>query len=98
MRWVSSVKEEAPHEKCSVAGALSGKPRAASGRIEPREFLRNASRYAGMSVRIVTWNIQKGIGVDLRRDLKRTTRVLSALAPDVVGLQEVLRVDRFDQA
>jgi len=51
-----------------------------------------------MSVRVVTWNIQKGIGVDLRRDLARTARVLSGLAPDVVGLQEVLRVARFDQA
>ena len=51
-----------------------------------------------MSIRIVSWNIQKGIGVDLRRDLTRTASVLSGLAPDVVGLQEVLRCDRFDQA
>jgi endonuclease/exonuclease/phosphatase family metal-dependent hydrolase len=51
-----------------------------------------------VSVRIVSWNIQKGIGVDLQRNLPRTARVLSELAPDVVGLQEVLRTDRCDQA
>jgi endonuclease/exonuclease/phosphatase family metal-dependent hydrolase len=51
-----------------------------------------------MSLQIVSWNIQKGIGIDLRRDLRRTARVLSSLAPDLVGLQEVLRVERFDQA
>jgi endonuclease/exonuclease/phosphatase family metal-dependent hydrolase len=51
-----------------------------------------------MGMRIVSWNIQKGIGVDLRRDLGRTTRVLRELSPDVVGLQEVLRIERCDQA
>jgi endonuclease/exonuclease/phosphatase family metal-dependent hydrolase len=51
-----------------------------------------------MSLRIVSWNIQKGIGVDLRRDLKRTAGVLSELSADVVGLQEVLRTATLDQA
>jgi endonuclease/exonuclease/phosphatase family metal-dependent hydrolase len=51
-----------------------------------------------MSLRIVSWNIQKGIGVDLRRDLRRTASVLSALSADVVGLQEVLRTAMLDQA
>ena len=47
-----------------------------------------------MSLRLISWNIQKGIGVDLRRDLRRTASVLSALSADVVGLQEVLRTAR----
>jgi endonuclease/exonuclease/phosphatase family metal-dependent hydrolase len=51
-----------------------------------------------MPLTIVSWNIQKGIGMDLRRDVARTADVLAALAPDVVGLQEVLRVRGMDQA
>jgi len=47
---------------------------------------------------IVSWNIQKGIGMDLRRDISRTAEVLAPLEPDVVGLQEVLRVRDMDQA
>jgi endonuclease/exonuclease/phosphatase family metal-dependent hydrolase len=51
-----------------------------------------------MALSIVSWNIQKGIGMDLRRDVARTADVLAALEPDVVGLQEVLRVRGMDQA
>jgi endonuclease/exonuclease/phosphatase family metal-dependent hydrolase len=51
-----------------------------------------------VTVRVVTWNIQKGIGVDFRPDLARTARVLAELEPDVVALQEVLRIRRVDQA
>jgi endonuclease/exonuclease/phosphatase family metal-dependent hydrolase len=41
-------------------------------------------------LRVVSWNIQKGIGMDLRRDLDRTVRVLAEADADVIGLQEVL--------
>ena len=51
-----------------------------------------------MTATFVSWNIQKGIGMDFRRDLARTTDVLAALEPDVIGLQEVLRVRQVDQA
>ncbi len=50
------------------------------------------------NLRVVSWNIQKGIGVDFRRDLDRTARVLRATNADVIGLQEVLRTARADQA
>lgn len=46
----------------------------------------------------MSWNIQKGIGLDLRRDLDRITRVLRSFNADVVGLQEVLREPGRDQA
>jgi endonuclease/exonuclease/phosphatase family metal-dependent hydrolase len=36
--------------------------------------------------------------MDFRRDVRRTTDVLSALDADVIGLEEVLRVHRMDQA
>ena len=42
------------------------------------------------NLRIVSWNIQKGIGMDFRRDLDRTVRVLAEADADVIGLQEVL--------
>jgi len=51
-----------------------------------------------VTVTFVSWNIQKGIGMDFRRDVARTADVLASLEPDVVGLQEVLRVRRMDQA
>jgi endonuclease/exonuclease/phosphatase family metal-dependent hydrolase len=49
-------------------------------------------------VRVVTWNIQKGTGVDFRRDLRRTAAALAAMDADVVALQEVLRTGAIDQA
>ncbi|MCL4215175.1 MAG: endonuclease/exonuclease/phosphatase family protein [Gemmatimonadales bacterium] len=43
----------------------------------------------GAELRVVTYNIRHGRGMDDSVDLARTARVLRALAPDVVGLQEV---------
>jgi endonuclease/exonuclease/phosphatase family metal-dependent hydrolase len=40
-------------------------------------------------IRVVTFNIRHGLGLDGRQDLKRTARVLRALAADIAGLQEV---------
>ena len=40
-------------------------------------------------IRIVTWNIHKGIGTDRRYRLDRVVQVLSDLSADVVCLQEV---------
>src|ERR1019366_794342 len=51
-----------------------------------------------MALSVVSWNIQKGIGTDFRRDLDRTAGVLASFNADVIGLQEVLRTDRCDQA
>jgi len=43
-----------------------------------------------MRLRVVTWNIHKGIGgVDRRYRLERTIEVLAALRPDLALLQEV---------
>lgn len=40
-------------------------------------------------LRLATWNIHRGIGRDGTRDLRRTSRVISQIAPDLIGLQEV---------
>ena len=40
-------------------------------------------------LRLVTWNIHKGIGTDRRYALERTIEVLKGMAGDVVCLQEV---------
>lgn len=54
------------------------------------------------TLRVVTYNIRHGAGMDGRVDLARTAATLSALAPDVVALQEVdqsvARSGRVDQA
>jgi endonuclease/exonuclease/phosphatase family metal-dependent hydrolase len=42
------------------------------------------------AIRIATYNIQRGIGVDLRRDISRTAAVLAEMDCDVLGLQEVM--------
>lgn len=41
------------------------------------------------TVRIVTWNIRGGIGVDGRFDLERIVRLIKSGEPDIVALQEV---------
>jgi endonuclease/exonuclease/phosphatase family metal-dependent hydrolase len=43
----------------------------------------------GRALRIVSYNIRHGVGLDGALDLERTAAVLEALAPDVVLLQEV---------
>lgn len=53
-------------------------------------------------VRVVSYNIRHGVGMDGRLDLERTAAVLRRLEPDVVALQEVdqncLRSGKIDQA
>jgi endonuclease/exonuclease/phosphatase family metal-dependent hydrolase len=47
---------------------------------------------------IVSWNVQKCIGVDFRRDVARVARVLAEQRADVIGLQEIVRIEGMDQA
>lgn len=46
-----------------------------------------------MRLRIVTWNIHKGVGNDRKLDVDRIADVLAQYEPDVVALQEVFRFD-----
>ncbi len=54
------------------------------------------------TLRVATWNIKHGRGMDGRLDLERTAAVLATLDADIVALQEVdevvRRSDRVDQA
>jgi endonuclease/exonuclease/phosphatase family metal-dependent hydrolase len=45
----------------------------------------------GDALRVMTFNIRHGNGLDRRVDLRRAVRVIRAAEPDVVGLQEVDR-------
>jgi endonuclease/exonuclease/phosphatase family metal-dependent hydrolase len=50
---------------------------------------------------VASYNIHRGVGLDRRRDLDRIGRVIAEIAPDVIGLQEVVRengVPDADQA
>src|SRR2546426_80737 len=40
---------------------------------------------------VVSYNIHRGVGLDRRLDLDRIADVIAETAPDVVGLQEVIR-------
>ena len=40
---------------------------------------------------VASYNIHRGVGLDRRLDLERIGEVIAELAPDVVGLQEVIR-------
>ena len=42
-------------------------------------------------LRVMTWNIQKGLDTSGDYDLDRTAEVIAAIAPDIVGVQEVVR-------
>ena len=44
---------------------------------------------ASVPIRVVTYNIKRGLGNDGTTDLDRTAKVLHRLRPDFVGLQEV---------
>lgn len=44
-----------------------------------------------MGLRVVTYNIHHGVGLDGRLDLDRIARVLERARPDLIGLQEVDR-------
>lgn len=54
------------------------------------------------ALRVATWNIKHGRGMDGRLDLERTAAVLATLDADIIALQEVdeivRRSDRVDQA
>lgn len=44
---------------------------------------------SGRELRIVTWNLHHGVGMDRRLDLERIARVLRGIDADVIALQEV---------
>jgi endonuclease/exonuclease/phosphatase family metal-dependent hydrolase len=44
------------------------------------------------SLVVASYNIHRGVGLDRRRDLDRIAAVIAEITPDVIGLQEVIRV------
>ena len=42
---------------------------------------------------IASYNIHRGVGLDRRRDHDRIAEVIAEVAPDAIGLQEVVRED-----
>lgn len=57
----------------------------------PSARLATASTSAGRSLRVMTYNIHVGVGMDKKLDLERIAGVISNEHPDLVGLQEVDR-------
>src|SRR5438552_10829018 len=51
---------------------------------------------AHIDVRIVTYNIHRGRGLDRRTKPDRITKVLAAIAPDIIALQEVIGPSHAD--
>lgn len=47
------------------------------------------AREAAWRLRAITWNIHGCVGMDGRRNLVRTGRVITAMAPDIAAFQEV---------
>src|SRR5690606_3673400 len=68
----------------------------------PSDALRPHRPLPGRALRVATFNIRHGTGLDERLDLERVARAIAATGADVVGLQEVDRhlgrSDRTDQA
>ncbi len=78
----------------SFRRALASAPRNAAGRNASVSPVRSGERGAargrrGVRLRIVTWNLHGGIGLDGMLDVERIGRELAALEPDVAALQEV---------
>ena len=53
------------------------------------EEARAQALVARRGLRVVSWNVHQCVGVDRRYAPERIARVLTELAPDIVGLQEV---------
>lgn len=51
-----------------------------------------AGAYAQDSLRMMTYNVHRGIGLDKNCDLKRIADVISQVQPDVVAIQEVDKI------
>jgi endonuclease/exonuclease/phosphatase family metal-dependent hydrolase len=57
----------------------------------PAERLRASSSTGKKTLRVMTYNIHVGVGMDKKLDLQRISEVINAEHPDLVGLQEVDR-------
>ena len=77
----------------SLLAALVAAPLAAAGRAAAPGRTRN--------VRVMTYNVHVGIGMDKQLDLRRVAEVIRRERPDLVGLQEIdrgtERTNRVDQ-
>jgi endonuclease/exonuclease/phosphatase family metal-dependent hydrolase/TfoX/Sxy family transcriptional regulator of competence genes len=71
----------------SIAGALIGSLLALGG-IAPQPRAASVTQTAS-DLRVVTYNIKHGRGMDETVNIDRTAAVLRRLEPDIVGLQEV---------
>ncbi len=49
----------------------------------------NYAQEEPVQIRVVSYNIHYGVGMDSKKDLKRIADVINRLDPDIVGLQEV---------
>jgi endonuclease/exonuclease/phosphatase family metal-dependent hydrolase len=49
----------------------------------------NHAQSRAIRLKVLSYNIHYGVGMDSRKDLKRIAGVISRLDPDIVGLQEV---------
>lgn len=50
---------------------------------------RNYTQEKPVQIRVLSYNIHYGVGMDSKKDLKRIADVINRLNPDIVGLQEV---------
>jgi endonuclease/exonuclease/phosphatase family metal-dependent hydrolase len=50
---------------------------------------RNYAQEKPVQIRVLSYNIHYGVGMDSKKDLKRIADVINRLDPDIVGLQEV---------
>jgi endonuclease/exonuclease/phosphatase family metal-dependent hydrolase len=50
---------------------------------------RNYAQEKPVQIRVLSYNIHYGVGMDSKKDLKRIADVINRLNPDIVGLQEV---------
>ncbi|MEK6334771.1 MAG: endonuclease/exonuclease/phosphatase family protein [Acidobacteriota bacterium] len=67
----------------------------------PNSAARSSVKPATRNLRVMTYNIHVGIGMDKKLDLERIARVIKEQHPDLVGLQEVdrgvQRTQRIDE-
>src|SRR6187549_3715027 len=84
-RWCKGARSSrTARPRAEKTGYLMWQP------LRPPARLQGVNPRTPHQIRILTWNIHKGIGgVDRRYDLGRTTAVIESAQPDIALLQEV---------
>ena len=75
----------------ATIGLAAQRPALAQAPVAQPEQAKRAAKAAPLRLRVLSYNIHHGEGVDRKLDLERIARIIRSVEPDLVALQEVDR-------